>query len=115
MGVIFILSSQSTLPAVGFAWEDKLLHVVAYAGLGVLALGAFHGGLRDLLTPGATLGAVALTVAYGVVDELHQSTVSGRVASVSDAAADAVGAVVAIPIYLWIASRRTRRREIPAR
>jgi VanZ family protein len=113
MGVIFVLSSQSSLPGIGFEWEDKLFHVAAYAGLGVLALGAFHGGVRHLAL-GATLAALAVTAAYGVADECHQSMVSGRVASIGDAVADGVGAVLAVPIYAWLVARRANPKEISA-
>jgi VanZ family protein len=105
MAVIFVLSSRSSLPALGFQWEDKLLHVVVFAGLGVLALGAFHGGLQEL-TFGATLGAVLLTAGYGFVDEFHQSAVPGRDASVGDALADTGGALVAVAVYAWLVARR---------
>jgi VanZ family protein len=114
MAAIFVVSSQSSLPGIGFEWEDKLFHVVAFAGLGVLALAAFHGGLRGL-APAATLGALALTAVYGVVDEFHQSMVSGRVASIGDALADAAGAVLAVPIYAWLVARRTKSGEDSAR
>lgn len=110
MGAIFVLSSQSSLPGIGFEWEDKLFHLAAYAGLGVLALGAFHGGLRNLAR-GATLGALALTAAYGIADEFHQSMVIGRVASIGDLLADWAGALLAIPFYAWLVARRTNRRE----
>jgi VanZ family protein len=110
MVVIFVLSSQSSLPGIGFEWEDKLYHLAAYAGLGVLALGAFHGGLRDLAV-GATLGALALTVGYGVADELHQSMVGGRVASIGDVLADSAGAALAVPLFAWLAARRKNHRD----
>lgn len=71
---------------------DKLFHAAAWALLAALiALGARARGWR----PRAILAlAIALAIAYGVVDELHQSTVPGRDASLLDLVADAVGAVV---------------------
>jgi len=110
MAVIFVLSSQTSLPGLRFQWGDKLLHVAAFTGLGVLVLGASHGGLRRLV-PGAAVGAVLLTAGYGVVDELHQSTVSGRDASVGDVVADIVGALVALAIFAWVVARRPKPPE----
>jgi len=106
MAVIFVLSSQSSLPGLGFQWEDKLLHVVAFAGLGVLALGAAHGGLRKPALA-ATVSAMLLTAGYGMVDEFHQSTVGGRDASVGDVVADFVGALVGLALFAWLVARRS--------
>jgi VanZ family protein len=106
MAVIFVLSSQSSLPGLGFQWEDKLMHVVAFAGLGVLAQAAAHGGLRSPAL-GATVFAILLTAGYGMVDEFHQSTVGGRVASIGDVVADFVGALVGLAIFAWLVARRS--------
>jgi VanZ family protein len=43
--------------------------------------------------------AVAGTLLYGILDEVHQSHVPNRVASVSDVLADAVGAVLVVVIW----------------
>jgi len=91
MALIHFASSQSSLPVAGLVW-DKLAHTAAYCLFGVLCLRAFHGGLRPLrLRP--SLAAMLLTIAYAVVDELHQSSVPGRMASVADWVADALGAL----------------------
>ena len=41
--IIFWLSSMSRVPGANYFW-DKFLHAFGYAGLGILALRAFHGG-----------------------------------------------------------------------
>jgi len=114
MAVIFFLSSQSSLPGLGFRWEDKLMHVVAFAGLGVLALNASHGGLRKPAL-GATVVAMLLTTGYGMLDEFHQSTVGGRDASIGDVAADFVGALVALAVYAWVVVRRLGPEKVSGR
>lgn len=109
LGVVFWLSSLSQVPVPPQIW-DKLLHAVGYAGLGVLAMRAFHGGLvRPRPIP--TLLAGLTVILWGISDEFHQSFVPGRDASARDVVADAVGfAIGAIATGLW-----TARRGSPAR
>lgn len=71
----------------GITIEDWLAHGIAFAVGGWLARGAFPPP-RHVLLP------VLLCVAWGVVDEWHQSFVPGRVPSVSDVTADTIGAVL---------------------
>ena len=75
------------------AYLGNAAHFVAYFGLGLagwLALPAAMSARR--------LGAFAwwLAVAYGVVDEWHQSTVPGRSPSAVDLVTDAFGAAFAV-------------------
>lgn len=70
---------------------DKLAHAFAYA---VLAAFLTLGSGRPLL-------AVALAVAYGASDEIHQAFVPGRTPEVLDLVADAVGAVVGSAAAVW--------------
>ena len=68
-------------------------HIVAYGGLATAwwyALGdADRLARTDAMRPVGTL-AVALALAYGLVDELHQSFTAGRVASVGDLLSDEI-------------------------
>lgn len=111
MALIYALSAQSTLPAAEYVW-DKALHAGAYGLFGMLCLRAFHGGLRPL-RPLPVLAALAMTLLYAVLDELHQSRVPGRDPSALDWIADAVGAGLAVPLAGWLAARRAERRERP--
>lgn len=96
LAVVYWLSSLSNVPGSQYVW-DKLLHTVGYAGLGLLALRAFHGGLKPpRLAP--TLWAGAAVVLWGISDEFHQSFVPGRDSSAWDVLADAVGFVIAFAI-----------------
>ena len=106
LAVIFWLSSMSDVPGAQYAW-DKLLHTVGYAGLGVLALRAFHGGFeRPRLA--ATVYAGIAVILWGVSDEFHQSFVPGRDATAWDVVADAVGFVVAVVLFAVVTSRAVR-------
>jgi VanZ family protein len=97
MGALWWSSAQPrvSIPAGG---SRELLHnsahVVAFAILGAAAMLAIRrADCRDVESP---LVAIAIAICYGVVDELHQSGVPGRVCSVADACADAFGAALAI-------------------
>jgi VanZ family protein len=90
---IWILSSRSTLPQLkGILGWDKLLHFMAYSGL------AFCAGLWVPAARWKSRGLffllliAAISSAYGIVDEIHQSFVPGRSPSVWDWAADTLGA-----------------------
>lgn len=104
MGLIFWLSSQSSIrnPAPGL--DDKVLevagHLVEYGVLAVL----LYFPLRQTEMTLRTAVAVALigAVLYGISDEWHQSFVPNRTPSVFDLLVDAVGATLALTIVtLW--------------
>ena len=91
MAVIFFLSSRP-LPAAASGVPDWATHGAGYALLAVLAARALAGGLARPASAGQAAAAVALSVAYGVTDEFHQSFVPGRVAEASDLVKDLAGA-----------------------
>lgn len=108
MALIFLLSAQSDLPAVERV-SDKTLHVAAYFVFGLLVLRATHRGFGPLRAVPA-LVAMLLALAYGALDEWHQSWVPGRTPSVLDWVADGIGAGLACAaVALWNAIARTRR------
>ena len=93
--------------AVGLFTEpwDKLAHATVFTVLTALLAVALQGrppqpGACWALRPGAALAVAALLAgAVGVADELHQTTLPGRVAGLDDLLADAVG----IGLGLWVA------------
>ena len=97
LGIVFWLSSMSAVPGSAYVW-DKLLHAVGYAGLGVLALRAFHGGF-DRPRPLPTLLAGLTVILWGISDEFHQSFVPGRDATAWDVLADAVGFALSVLVF----------------
>ncbi len=94
--LIFYLSSQETIPAPQlFANQDKVVHLAEYAPFGWLSLKAFMPA-----TPAGFLASVVFSLAYAASDEVHQSFVPGRDASIMDWLADAVG--ILIPGYIYV-------------
>lgn len=95
MALIFVGSSISQPPQVGPAVSDKVLHLVAYAGLGVLLVRALSRGWTRPVTTGLAMRAVLIGALYGASDEFHQSFVPERNVEALDIVADAAGAAVA--------------------
>jgi VanZ family protein len=100
----------SALPASRSIWDhDKLIHAAEYAVLAALIARAL--GRRGRSGPGAAVAAFALAAAFGVLDELYQTTTPGRAATAADAVADALGALVgAAGRWMWSASTSRRGR-----
>jgi VanZ family protein len=73
----------------------RLAHLSEYAILAALWLRALTRG-RGLSPRNAGLMALAISAAWAALDELHQSFVPSRSASVADVALDTVGALIAV-------------------
>jgi VanZ family protein len=110
MAAIYYVSSINE-PPLPEEVSDKSAHVLAYTTLGLTVVRAVAGGLPRPITWKAAALAVAITVGYGVTDELHQLFVAGRTAAVDDLYADAAGAVVAT-IAWWAWGIISTRREL---
>jgi VanZ family protein len=98
MGVIFFLSAQPDLNSGLGAWDTigrKLVHMASYGLLWWL----WHRALGRR-NPAA---AIAITLAYAVSDEYHQTFVEGRHGSPIDVMIDAAGVAIAVALH-------TRRR-----
>ena len=98
--VIFIQSSFSSpdveLDRFHF---DKILHVLVYAGLGILFYRAY-GTLQFPLNQTVLIVLSILSAAfYGATDELHQSFVAERQADLFDLLADIIGSICGVLIY----------------
>ena len=72
----------------------KLGHLVEYAILAALWFRTLRGE-RRLALPASAWTALAISVAWAILDELHQSTVASRTASATDVMIDTVGATLA--------------------
>jgi VanZ family protein len=112
MLAIFALSSRSHYPQPRELLAELLavaVHLAAYATLSLLLL---RGFAPTRMRGTAAALAVAIATAYGISDEVHQSFVAGRSATVFDVGVDFVGAVAGV----WIGSRRwfARRTDSPA-
>jgi len=99
--LIFHLSSGAT-PQMAVPFPDKLLHLTCYTIFVLLLLNALSGGLHRKLKAPAYIGALLVTLLFGISDEFHQSLVPQRHASIFDLAADAAGGLLGIAIFLII-------------
>ena len=98
MAIIFALSAQPDLNS-GLGGWDTGLRKLAHA----FAFGLLWWLWRRAL--GRPVIAAAVTLAYAVSDEWHQSFVQGRNGSPVDVAIDAVG--IAVAVALWRRRQRT--------
>ena len=116
MGLIFYLSSLSQrevetlqpLPSGASSWVNVLRqvagHLFLYAVLAALlhaSLWSWKGGAARRLQ--WAMAIAALAALYGVSDELHQSTVTGRSAPTMDALVNLAGAVMAVGTISYLA------------
>jgi hypothetical protein len=99
MGLIWFLSSQPDLTT-GLGLADligrKVVHAITF---GLLAL-LWWRALRERLPAVALPVAAAIALAYGAVDEYHQTFVAGRTGSPIDVAIDALGVAGATMLVL---------------
>lgn len=106
MALIFYASSQPALPIDGqphSAAYHQLGHVVAYAVLAILVRYAVAG------LPASGWLALAITVVYGISDEVHQTFVPNRSGTVRDLLIDSTAASVALGMLaLWRRQRSAR-------
>lgn len=92
MGIIFYLSSRHNvrLPEIS-RHIDKIAHMLAYIPLAyLLCMSLRDSGMKKY----ACIAAFIIASIYGVTDELHQSMVPGRDATIGDVAADTAGAFI---------------------
>jgi VanZ family protein len=81
----------------------KVAHLAEYF---VLCLLVYRGlsGARGRWRPAWALGALFITMAYSMLDEIHQSFVASRTASPWDALLDTTGAAAAL-LLIFVLSR----------
>lgn len=107
--VIFIVSSRPSLPLVDGGRGlpvSQVGHVVEYAVLALLLFRALSRQAPAASLVKVALVSLALSLLYGVSDELHQTLVSQRQPSLGDVALDGLGAAVTLPAAIWL--RRLR-------
>jgi len=90
----------------------KLAHVTEYAILALLTLRALQQG-RPTLQWKAVFGTLAMSIAYAATDELHQSLVPYRTASVRDVLIDSAGAAAVLVLSVgWFGLKAFERRTV---
>ena len=119
MAVIFALSHipvdtvESVLDgplqiAPEIAKSDLVIHPLEF---GILAILAYRllASYRRVSRRYALLGAFLIAIAYGALDEFHQSFVPGRSATLADLGLDALGALLGLAAILLIARLAANR------
>jgi len=98
-GTIFYLSSleKIDLPIGDIAYSDLFLHAAAYFVFGITLLFAARGSDRLRKEPLWVYALVlAIGMAYGLSDEIHQFFVPNRSTSLADFFADTFGVAAAL-------------------
>ena len=103
MGVIFFFSAQPDLGTGLGVWDTILRKAAHMAEYGVLWFLWYRALERHTPWP-----AAAITLAYAITDEYHQSFVEGRHGTPVDVLIDAAGIAIAIAVH---ARRRAAARE----
>lgn len=91
---LFYGGSQPPVAGLIVAPWDKLAHFAVYGAITVLLWLATGGR--------APLAVIAVVIATGALDELHQVNVPGRAADIIDFLIDGAGAAVAGTVMLWL-------------
>lgn len=98
---------QPPMPDMGFSWQDKVWHLIAYTAFGA-TLGFAVRGWHPEYSTKKVMGIVLVgTALFGVYDEFHQSFVPNRDASIADWVADSIGGMVSL-FVLPFATRLAR-------
>ena len=107
MGAILTATSipGRFIPAVGFRFTDKMVHVGMYGVLGFLLSRAMDDPAKTTRVR-AMFGAFLFCVAMGATDEWHQLYIQGRSAEVADWAADSTGGFIGAATWML----RSRQR-----
>ena len=109
---IAVLGSVRTVPGVDLG-SDKIAHLAAFAVVAVLWVRGFQGRLVPC-RGSAVVGAMAVAAAVGIALEIWQSFLPWREASLGDAVADAIGALLGggavVGVDRWIANRNRASR-----
>ena len=106
MTALFPSASQAQI-ALAHGLLRKLGHLMEYAILAALWFRALHTG-RHLPMISSVFAALAISVAWAVADEFHQTFVPSRTASPLDVILDTTGATLAL-LALHLRRRRPRR------
>lgn len=113
--VLYWLSSIPDLstPDLGFSWQDKIYHAIAYFVYGIAVQLAVVAWSRTS-TPNRLEAVVVVLIGslYGLSDEIHQTFVIGRDGSLADLVADVVG--VTLSLLLLPTVRRSLLHRSPS-
>jgi VanZ family protein len=91
--IIFIISNQSNPPLIdlGFQWDDKLWHLLAYFIYGLTLIFLIFGSFEKINLKQAFIYILIFGAVFSISDEIHQSLIPGRDAEIFDWIADCLG------------------------
>jgi len=101
-----------TAPGENITLNDKLAHFTEYF---ILSAALAHGIIRAGRSRGILIPTVLICIAFGAIDELHQSFVPGRTMELLDLLADSVGAVCGAEFLIILKNRISRMGGRPLR
>ena len=94
MAISWHLSSGIITNETITAISDKIIHIIAFTGLSVAWTWWFS--YKQWIRKPFLYGIIVILIvsAYGAIDEIHQSFVPGRDASISDWLVDTIGGIL---------------------
>lgn len=113
MALILVGTSLPRVPVPGVTGGDKLAHLVAYGGLGVLLMRALGCAVGMTGRYGIAI-TLAVGGAFGALDELHQIPLPGRGADARDWLADLIGLALGaglMYLLLWACAPHARSED----
>lgn len=84
---------------------QNILHIPIYGALGFLAFWAVSAWIERTGLQAWT--AFLISAVYGVLDEVHQSTVPGRFGSIADVGLDLIGIIGGLAAFALFRQRET--------
>jgi VanZ family protein len=111
MTAIFVASSQTSVPDLPGGLSGYAGHFIGYVLLSALAVRGFSGAAWSGVSWRSAALGVALSAAYGLSDEWHQSFVPDRFMDPRDWFVDVLGSVAGALGVLAAASLVRRRRR----
>jgi len=105
---VAIASSWPSLSvsALGWSFEDKLQHMIAYS---LLAYLAFRGWAPAAGRRAAPWIVLLILACFAAADEFHQRWIPGRFVEWGDFLADSIGVVAGFLVAAWQNRRRAMR------
>ena len=89
------------IPASVYQINDKLLHFLSFLIFALLAFQAFSHSASRVFSAYAESKSSVLSLSYGAFLEMIQKTTPGRIASINDWLADALGVLTAFLLFLF--------------
>ena len=105
----FLSSMPQPFPLGEVPFKDKGIHFVEYGVLAALLAHALRGSFPAWRGPSVFLVAWGASTFWGLLDEIHQAYVPGRVSDTGDLIADAIGSVIGALLYLAVRARWGRK------